>query len=166
MKKGIIYKYTSPNNKCYIGQTINEDNRKNQHRSRCWKENSHFYRAIRKYGWNNFKYEILFECNIKNPKRIKILLNEMEKYFIKKYDSFNNGYNSTLGGENLSKQKINSKIKQIAQYSSSGDLIKVWDSAIEIERTLNIKSLKITQSCKGMRGIVEGYKWKWIEFEN
>lgn len=48
--KGIIYKYTSPSGKCYIGQTINEDRRKLQHKRAAFNENHKeydkpFYRA-------------------------------------------------------------------------------------------------------------------------
>lgn len=55
--KGIIYKYTSPSGKCYIGQTINEDRRKLQHKRAAFNENHKeydkpFYRALRKYGWD------------------------------------------------------------------------------------------------------------------
>lgn len=34
-KRGIIYKYTSPSGKVYIGQTVDEKGRKNGHRSAC-----------------------------------------------------------------------------------------------------------------------------------
>lgn len=62
--KGIIYKYTSPSGKCYIGQTINEDRRKLQHKRAALNENHKeydkpFYRALRKYGWDSFEYEVL-----------------------------------------------------------------------------------------------------------
>ena len=35
--RGIIYKYISPSNKVYIGQTINEKNRKRQHKQQALK---------------------------------------------------------------------------------------------------------------------------------
>ena len=62
--KGIIYKYTSPSGKCYIGQTINEDRRKLQHKRAAFNENHKeydkpFYRALRKYGWDSFEYEVV-----------------------------------------------------------------------------------------------------------
>ena len=53
----------------------------------------HIKRAILKYGKENFSIEILEEC----PKE---LLNDREKYYIKLYNSYNSGYNSTLGGQN------------------------------------------------------------------
>lgn len=95
--KGIIYKYTNKiNGKVYIGQTIDENKRKASHK--CSKRNDHFHRAIRKYGWDNFDYEVVFTTISSDPDRLKLLLDTMEKYFIKKYNSFKEGYNSTLGG--------------------------------------------------------------------
>lgn len=95
---GIVYKYINKENKkSYIGQTVNPKQRMNYHRSASSNTNSRdydklFYRAIRKYGWDLFVYEILEECE--NEK-----LNERERHYIEKFDSVNNGYNVTLGGE-------------------------------------------------------------------
>lgn len=53
-------------------------------------------KAIKKYGWNNFTYEIIVESDNKNE------LLELEKYYIKYYNSkVPNGYNMTDGGEAL-----------------------------------------------------------------
>ncbi len=91
--KGVIYCYHCiPTGKKYIGQTINENDRKSSHICKSKTDCDFlFYRAVRKYGWENFIYGVIdiFEEN---------LLNEKEVYFIKKYDTFNNGYNTTLGG--------------------------------------------------------------------
>lgn len=92
--KGYIYIVTNDiNNKVYIGQTINPLNIR--FREHLWKSRRHkskFYNAIRKYGEEHFKISLVEECE-------QLLLNEREKFYIKKYDSFHNGYNSTLGGE-------------------------------------------------------------------
>jgi len=48
-------------------------------------------RAIHKYGKENFIIEEIEKCN-------QELLNEREKYWISFYNSYENGYNSTLGG--------------------------------------------------------------------
>lgn len=59
---------------------------------------SPLHRAFRKYGIENFKYEIL----ISNINDIE-LLNQLEIYYIKEYDSrIPNGYNITEGGKNAS----------------------------------------------------------------
>ena len=50
-----------------------------------------FYRAVRKYGWENFIVGIIDEFKF-------VDLNNKEIFFIEKYNSYINGYNSTLGG--------------------------------------------------------------------
>jgi hypothetical protein len=53
-----VYKHTTPNNKIYIGIT-------SQPTYKRWRKGkgylgSYFYQAIKKYGWENIKHEILF----------------------------------------------------------------------------------------------------------
>lgn len=98
---GIIYSYTNKtNNKMYIGQTINPIIRKYQHNyySYCEKAsdyNTPFHRAIRKYGIDNFEYRILADEIDDNE-----LLNQLEIYYIKKFNSVvPNGYNVSNGGD-------------------------------------------------------------------
>lgn len=55
--------------------------------------NNKFANAIIKYGRDNFIIDLLFECENKKEALDK------EIFFIKKYNSYTNGYNSTLGGE-------------------------------------------------------------------
>ena len=96
---GIIYKYTSPSGKCYIGQTIHEHTRKQRHKHAAEiGVDTMFYRAVRKYGWNNFTYEVLFTIDNDDKTRVKQKLDFMERYYIRKFDTYNNGYNMTLGG--------------------------------------------------------------------
>ena len=96
---GIIYMYTSPSGKKYIGQTIHPKSRKQSHERTAKYEkapgyNNPFYKAIRKYGFENIKYEVL-EDNIPQSQ-----LNEREIYWIEKMNSFiPNGYNLTKGGD-------------------------------------------------------------------
>lgn len=89
-----IYKITnSINNKVYIGQSNNPIRRYKEHITEAAKTDTvGLYAAMRKYGINNFKIEII-EGPVNN-------YNEREIYWIKQYDSFNNGYNLTMGGEN------------------------------------------------------------------
>lgn len=65
-----IYKFTNKiNNHAYIGQSIDIEKRRKTHLQRAYcnspsnKEyDKTFYRAIRKYGWDNFDFEILKVC--------------------------------------------------------------------------------------------------------
>lgn len=93
----IIYKVTNKiNSKCYIGQTRHSlEYRKSRHLSCARKGvNTHFYQAIRKYGEDNFEWEIICSTNDKDK------LNELETFYITKYDSIKNGYNMVDGGDN------------------------------------------------------------------
>jgi group I intron endonuclease len=82
------------NNKVYIGFDSNYPNRQRIHKSASKNQDCKFYRAIRKYGWDNFIWEIIYQSTDKDH-----TLKEMENYFINEYDSFHNGYNSTFGGD-------------------------------------------------------------------
>lgn len=103
---GYIYCFTNIiNNKKYIGQTILDNNgRYNRHiYSATHKEASDYevpiHAAIRKYGIDNFNYEILAK-NIQDTD----LLNLLEIYYIDFYQSQTpNGYNIQSGGKNAPK---------------------------------------------------------------
>lgn len=106
--KGIIYKWTcNVNGRSYIGQTINEKRREQD----FWNENdnyttegSHIDCARKKYGldkntWTKTILKRLW-CKDGNELKLKERLDYWERFFIEKYDTFKNGYNSTNGGEN------------------------------------------------------------------
>ena len=80
--------------KVYIGFDSNWPNRVRIHKSSYQKQDYKFYRAIRKYGWDNFEWSVIYQSKEKEH-----TLKEMETIFIKEYNSFHNGYNSTLGGD-------------------------------------------------------------------
>jgi len=79
----------------YVGLTIRDVLVRWQEHEHSGKNNpkQYFGRAIAKYGWKNFKCETLAE-NVPIEE-----LAELEIYYIKEYDTFNKGYNSTKGGE-------------------------------------------------------------------
>ena len=84
---GIIYKYTSPSGKCYIGQTTDSSKRKSKHKRESKFLKTKFATAIRKYGFENFEYEILFESDVmSNFKELKELLNLKEIEFISLFE--------------------------------------------------------------------------------
>lgn len=100
---GYIYKILNlKNNKVYIGQTIesNPMNRIKDHFANGTlkdpkNKNHKFYNAIRKYGKQNFKIEIICECYNQDD------LNQTEIYFIVNYyESDKKGYNIRGGGSN------------------------------------------------------------------
>lgn len=103
--KGKIYKITNKiNGKIYIGQTTKT--LKERFNAHCWgvsmNDQYHFNMAIksaiRKYGKENFTIELIEEVETDK-------LNEREVYWISFYDSYNKGYNNTLGGQNGATRK-------------------------------------------------------------
>ena len=84
--KGIIYKYTSPSGKVYIGQTTNEKKRRQGFlcitNESYTKPNSKIDRARKKYHPSNFIYEILFTKEYENGDGMVEELNELEKKYI------------------------------------------------------------------------------------
>ena len=89
-KYGVIYRITNLiNNKVYIGQTI-------QNPQRRWKEhlrkgaNRHLKAAFDLYGRDSFKFEVIEECDTKEK------LDEREQFYIA--ESNGNNYNFRSGG--------------------------------------------------------------------
>lgn len=90
----VIYSYKSPSNRYYIGITCNEARRRYEHKKKTKNnEDTKFARALKKYGIDNLEYSIL--AKVKTIEEAKLL----EIKYIKEYDSYRNGYNSTLGGD-------------------------------------------------------------------
>lgn len=101
-----IYKIENKiNGKSYIGQSIDIERRWQEHynRKNYTYYNKHpLYVAFNKYGIQNFDFVILEECN-------QALLDDKEKYYIKKYNSYSNGYNFTRGGNSSVPKKLSNK---------------------------------------------------------
>ena len=96
VKKGKIYKIINKvNQKIYIGCTINSlEKRFYEHLYRCFKTDykSKLYNSMKKYGEENFEISLIEECDLS-------CIYETEKKYITEYNSYNDGLNSTFGGE-------------------------------------------------------------------
>lgn len=117
-----IYKTTNTiNNKVYIGFTSKWPQRINGHnydRRYNTSTTKVFYNAIKKYGWDAFVWEAIYQS-----RDFEHTLNVMEPFFITEYRSWVgfsncNGYNTTCGGEGTrgwkrSKEMIEAHKKQI-----------------------------------------------------
>lgn len=93
----IVYKITNTvNNKLYFGVTQQSlIKRWQQHKCNSNKKNYHLYNAIKKYGFNNFKIEIVYKA--KNKK--DMFSKEKELISMYKTNLREYGYNNSLGGE-------------------------------------------------------------------
>jgi group I intron endonuclease len=99
-----IYKITNTaTNKSYIGQSL--DVRQRIIRHRCQLKslkhvNPHLVSSCRIHGIDSFEFEVLFVVMPSLPKETIVdALNMAEADLISAYDSFNNGYNLTTGGD-------------------------------------------------------------------
>jgi group I intron endonuclease len=108
-----IYKFVNKiNGKVYIGSTNNFERRCKRHLNDSKTLNRPLYKAIRKYGWDNFVKEIIYQS-----KDYQHCIKNMENSFIKEYNSYigfenSNGYNLTLGGEGFFGLKRTKQHKQ------------------------------------------------------
>ena len=96
-RKGLIYKLESPSNRVYIGQTVDLEDRIKQYRNYMnykGRKQPKLFNSIKKYGWENFKIEILLD-NVPMS-----MLDNVEIKYIHEYNSFKglNGLNCTPGG--------------------------------------------------------------------
>lgn len=122
---GYIYKIENQiNHKVYIGQTIKSLNKRfNQHKNNYTKpyfSQIHLYRAFKKYGIENFSFEKIERVNDED-------LDKREKYWIAYYNSYENGYNSTLGGRDVELYKWDyEQIKKLYdEYRSARKVAKI-----------------------------------------
>ena len=97
-RKSGIYMWTSPSGKSYIGQSVDLVKRYNSFISNCVDYGGEkINRARKKYNnKSDWKYKVLEYCDLSK-------LNEREIYYIRLYDTYHNGYNSSLGGESGSR---------------------------------------------------------------
>jgi len=138
---GIIYKVTNKQNgKSYIGKTIQDLNtRKQQHIGS--KTKIGFHGALKKYGKDNFDWEIIDESEFEK-------LNKLEKQYIKKFDTFGNGYNLTKGGEGIMSYNHTDETKRKISESTK----KCWEDQ-EYRKKVNTKerNIKIAETLKGRK---------------
>lgn len=140
-----IYKWTNKiNQKSYIGQSINIQERQKKHIAASYypKSNTYntaFHKAIRKYGVDQFDFDILCICKVEE-------LDVLEKFYIEKFNSFvPNGYNMTTGGENprccnhrYSEEDIQKIIEELINTDDSAeDIAKRWDCSASLIKKIS-----------------------------
>lgn len=111
--------------KYYIGQTVKSIKARAGKNGLQYQTNpnSKIARAIKKWGWESFEVTILEE-GIESIEE----LNKMEMYYIGLYDSYNNGYNSTLGGEGQLGRKASPETIEKLKKSHVGQ--KPWNKGV------------------------------------
>lgn len=186
-----LYKHTTPSGKVYIGITCNEV-KKRWSNGNGYVQNQYFYRAIRKYGWENIKHEILLTGLTKEKAEW------WEKRMIKKYRSTNPkyGYNHGEGGVHPGKLSLNTRRKMMKvrmghlvseetrrklSKSMMGNTNGIngqprpvlcrttgqkFDSLVEAANHFGISSQNIGKACRGELKHSGGMKWEYLEEED
>lgn len=161
MSYGYIYLITNKvNGKQYVGQTSSTiedrwkkhlDNAKNNPSKQI------ITQAISKYGKENFEIEELARVKVED-------LNDIEIFFIKKYDTFQNGYNMTIGGENSwnsISEEIYNKIIELAlnDFTNVSKIARDCNvSPRVVKRVLDKENISIKNFDKGSLGNIENLK--------
>lgn len=134
-----IYKHTNQiTGKVYIGQTCLKPE-KRWNNGQGYSKQPIFYQDIQKYGWENFKHEIL-EKDIAAKD-----INDREKYWISYYQATNpeKGYNQLIGGSvgyihtKQQKQQISQSLKQYYQTDAGKSFMKIKKMNMQGENNPN-----------------------------
>lgn len=152
-----VYKITNiKNNKMYIGISIDYQKRWKQHVSHLNKNkhcNWKLQKDWNKYGPECFMFDVLEECSISD-------VYEKEIEYITLHDTFNNGYNLTIGGDKGGSEQTS---KPVYVYSLDGEYLMSFCSRAEAERSLKCHSIK--ECCLGV--CKRGYSktdQKWYQY--
>src|SRR5699024_942578 len=136
-----IYKIKNKiNGKSYIGQSKRISRRWREHKRGT--EDSVISKAIKKYGEDNFIFEVIEPCSVEE-------LDAKEVFYIKKYETYKKGYNMTIGGDGVK------GIGKVLSYDIITDIIidlKEDVPTSEIAKKYNISAGMVNR-------INNGYDW-------
>lgn len=155
-KEYVIYKATNKiNGKSYVGKTYNFKKRKNEHFYDI-DNNTPFHRALKKYGKENFEWEIIDRAENEN----EIL--EKEIYWIKFLNTCihskkSNGYNITMGGEG----GVSWNSKPVVQYDVSGNYVNEYLSCAHASIETGIGRHNIGDCANGITKQSGGFQWRY-----
>ena len=226
-----LYRHTSPSGNIYIGITSQYPVYKRWQYGNAYKHCSYFYNAIKKYGWNGIKHEILFSNLDESTAK------SLEQKLINHYKKLKCSYNITDGGDGtvgyhhtqeskelMRKLKLGKKLseehklrlsqahkgrigsmagkrhseetklkmsqvrtgkkcprkmskeeetkiyraaqktcRRVAQYSTEGELLNVFNSLNEAAQYISGSRAHLTDCCKGKTKMFKGYIWNYYD---
>ena len=150
-----IYKvvYVPENKVVYVGQSIDIKDRFKQHKYNYNNPNelgykSHFYRTLRKYGLENFRFELVEECLAEQ-------LDEKEIYWIAQFDTFKHRCNSTERGQHMAAKNLTEdELRDL-----KNDLRENKLSFNEMSHKFSVSNLFLSQINKGLLYFDEAEKY-------
>lgn len=155
------------NGKVYIGIT-RQNPLKRWLNGKGYIDNKHFYRSIKKYGWDNFEHKVIKD-NLS-----KYEAEDMEIKLIKEFQSFKPeyGYNISLGGSHNGKhsEQTRKKLSEV-QYKevfcydrNTGKYVCSCKSTLHAEEKFGIPNSNISSICLGKMKTAHGYYFSYINY--
>lgn len=187
LKTWYVYIHTNKiNNKVYVGITCQEPTKRWGKDGSHYKQNEHFWRAICKYGWDNFEHMIFAEGLTKNEAcHMEICLIALYRTNERNYGyNFTKGGEGTLGvslsgeqaywfGKTLSESHKNKVREHHADFNGGKhpraravycvELKKTFDCIRDAQRELDIGAKDISKCCKGIRNTAGGFHWVYTD---
>lgn len=161
--QGWIYKITNTvNGKVYVGQTVQVVKKRFvRHQVMLRKQNhpnKHLQASWNKYGDSSFTFEVIEKFD----SEMNFDLNNLERYWIKHFDSMNplKGYNKTEGGSN---GKPSEETKKKMSLAKKGKISPLKGRVISEEHRLNLSESHkgYTPSDETRRRLSEAAKKQW-----
>lgn len=155
--------------KKYVGKTVREPSERWKYHKQMGRnldtlaENNsarsmHIVRALNKHGEDAFTFYVIETCD-------DDVVNERERYWIEKFDTYNSGYNLTYGGDGCVRDQStlkNPQMKAVDCYTLEGEYIETIRSVGYAAKCKNIPNkCSITACIKGVTFQSGGYRWTW-----
>ena len=167
-----VYKHTFPNGKVYIGMT-KQNVYKRWFRGKGYRHNKKMLEAVKIFGWDNIKHEILFEYKTEK----EALKKETELIIYYKSNNDEYGYNictcanrtgvkiseeSRLKISESKKGSIPVNRKPVEQLDKEGNLVNKYNSVMEASKKTGIDFRLISAVCLEKRKTTGGYIWRFL----
>ena len=161
---GIVYQYTNRlNGKRYIGQTIHPRNRhrNNIQTSRSKNPATAWGKALKKYQFRCFTYQVLELIADSDESVLHNKLNEKEIYYINLHKSSvkEYGYNIASGGWSLPNEA--SIEKAVDMFDMDGQYIRSFSSISKANAQFGFTGPTIRRVCNHQSYSAGGYLWAW-----
>ncbi|MHC1785458.1 MAG: GIY-YIG nuclease family protein [Christensenellales bacterium] len=149
-----VYKHTSPNGKVYIGITCRKDPEIRWNKGYGYSNNLHFVNAIKKYGWDNFRHEVL-QRDLTHDEA-----NRIEAELISQHNSADQsfGYNVSPGGGAWADE---------TRLKSAASIKRAWaDPQRRIRWVQSIRRSQNTDECRDVHSKISTLNWQNAEFRS
>lgn len=152
-----VYVHTNKiNGKMYVGMTKRNVKERWGSDGSGYKSQVAFWRAIQKYGWDNFEHEVVASGLTESEARSfeRKLINQLNTYV-----NGGNGYNLVPGGKYDGKYTN----RKIYQFTIDGDLVAEYMNISDAAQKTGFKHGGIFHACNGIRVTYRKYLWRYVD---